>query len=57
MTDNSRPTQMKQLHSMCRTNLKIWKEFPSGSHNDTVVEPGYFEYIADFINQKVMKRH
>ena len=45
---------MKQLYEICRTNVKIWHEFPSGSHNDTIVEPKYFDYISEFINDQVI---
>lgn len=47
---------MKKLYSICRASTKIWKEYPNGHHNDTCAEPGYFDAMADFINEKVMKR-
>jgi hypothetical protein len=46
---------MKDLYGRCRAKLKIWKEFPDGSHNDTIAEEGYFEAIRDFIEQYVLK--
>jgi hypothetical protein len=46
---------MKMLHEKCRAATKIWKEFPEGSHNDTVAEEGYFEAINDFVNDHVIK--
>lgn len=52
-----RPSHMKTLYDTCRTNVKIWKEFPSGAHNDTVVEPGYFDSIREFINEQLIMRH
>ena len=45
---------MKELYNLCRAEKKIWKEMPNGHHNDTVAEPFYFNYIADFINQYVV---
>jgi abhydrolase domain-containing protein 13 len=54
MLTSSSPAHMKQLFDICRTNVKIWREFASGSHNDTVVEPNYFEYIAEFISDQVI---
>ncbi|KAL2350681.1 BEM46 family protein-like protein [Cryomyces antarcticus] len=47
------PTHMKQLYDVCRAEPKIWKELPNGSHNDTVAEPGYFQYIEEFIRNYV----
>lgn len=44
---------MKTLHEVCVCPVKIWKEFPNGTHNDTVGEEGYFETIHDFLNQVV----
>lgn len=50
-----RPSHMQQLYSICRSKTKIWKTIPNGSHNDTVAEPNYFQYIADFIREQVLK--
>ncbi|KAL9123069.1 MAG: hypothetical protein Q9187_000371 [Circinaria calcarea] len=50
------PSHMEQLYSLCRSSTKIWKAMPNGTHNDTVAEPYYFNYIADFINDHVLKR-
>jgi len=50
------PSHMEQLHALSIASVKIWKPFESGCHNDTVAEPDYFTYIADFINEKVMRR-
>ena len=47
---------MKELFDLCPSKVKIWKEFPDGSHNDTVAEPGYFECIENFIKIHVEKR-
>ena len=40
---------MKKLFELCRADVKIWKEFPEGSHNDTIAETGYFEAIDEFV--------
>jgi hypothetical protein len=45
---------MKALYELCRAKTKIWKEFPDGSHNDTVAEEGYFDAIDDFIVKEVL---
>ena len=47
---------MAELYSMCKTKIKVWKDLPDGSHNDTVTEPHYFYYIADFIDDVVTER-
>lgn len=44
------PAHMKALYDCCKTK-KVWRELPNGSHNDTVGEPGYFEYIYEFIKK------
>jgi len=56
LTDRIRssPSHMKGLYDGSRAHVKIWKDFPGGQHNDTVAEPHYFEYIADFIVNQVM---
>ena len=47
-------SHMKGLFDLCKARTKIWKEFPDGSHNDTIAEAGYFDYINDFINAQVL---
>lgn len=41
---------MRQLYEISTSSHKIWKPFPGGDHNSSVVEPGYFEAVADFVN-------
>ncbi|KAI4088709.1 MAG: hypothetical protein LQ348_006385 [Seirophora lacunosa] len=43
------PSHMKQLYSICQVEKKIWREFPNGSHNDTIAEPGFFDRIVEFV--------
>ena len=45
---------MRELYKLCRASNRSFKEFPNGSHNDTVAEPGYFQHFADFINKQVL---
>jgi hypothetical protein len=45
---------MKTLYGLCIAPVKIWKDFPQGSHNDTVVEEGYFNAIDEFILVEVL---
>lgn len=42
---------MRQLYELSTAPTKIWKPLPSGDHNSSVLEEGYFEAIADFIAQ------
>lgn len=44
---------MEQLYNLCRAKKKVWKTIPNGTHNDTIAEPRYFEYIIDFIDEVV----
>ncbi|KAG5463263.1 MAG: hypothetical protein BJ554DRAFT_630, partial [Olpidium bornovanus] len=38
------PAHMKELFKLCPTQgKKVWKSFPRGEHNDTCLQPGYFE--------------
>lgn len=46
---------MQHLYSVCRAKTKIWKALPNGTHSDTVAEPNYFQYIAEFIREQVLK--
>jgi len=50
------PSHMQQLHKLSRAKTKVWKTFPNGSHNDTIMEAGYFHAIADFIGTYVVER-
>lgn len=42
---------MRQLYELSTAPTKIWKAFPGGDHNSSVIEDGYFDAIADFIAQ------
>ncbi|KAF2749268.1 BEM46 family protein [Sporormia fimetaria CBS 119925] len=48
-------SHMAQLFQICRSKVKIWKELPNGTHNDTVAEPKYFDYIDAFIAEHVVR--
>ncbi|KAF2281016.1 BEM46 family protein-like protein [Westerdykella ornata] len=48
-------SHMAQLFKLCRSQPKILREFPNGTHNDTVAEPGYFVYIDSFIAEHVAR--
>ncbi len=46
---------MAQLFAVCGALNKVWKELPNGTHNESILEPGYFEFIEEFVNEDVMK--
>ena len=48
-----RPSHMKQLFKLCKARTIVWKELPYGDHNSTVAEPGYFNYMDQFIQAYV----
>ncbi|KAL2168114.1 hypothetical protein VTG60DRAFT_378 [Thermothelomyces hinnuleus] len=45
------PIHMKRLHDLSRAPIKVWKPLPGGDHNSSVVEEGYFEAIAEFLER------
>ena len=47
---------MRQLYTICRSKRKVWKEFPNGRHNESILEPGYFETIANFVIDEVLEK-
>ncbi|THY10297.1 alpha/beta hydrolase BEM46/Esterase/lipase/thioesterase [Aureobasidium pullulans] len=48
------PSHMKRLFDICRSEPKIWKEFPYGDHNNTVTEAGYFHYVQEFLDKYIV---
>lgn len=47
---------MKKLYDVCTSKSKEWRELPNGTHNDTVAEDGYFDYIHDFIKDSMNRK-
>lgn len=43
------PAHMDALFAKCRSDNKVFKSFPDGTHNDTCIKPKYFESISDFL--------
>lgn len=43
------PAHMDALFERCKSEIKVWKEFPEGTHNDTCIKPKYFESIGEFL--------
>lgn len=48
------PSHMKKLLSVCRAKSITWRTIPNGSHNNSVAEPDYFQFIFDFIKEKAL---
>lgn len=40
---------MRRLYELSTSPGKVWKAFPAGDHNSSVLEEGYFEAITDFM--------
>lgn len=48
---------MRRLHDTCTSKqLKDWIQFPHGMHNDTCMQPGYFQAIAEYLKTRVLPR-
>ncbi|KAL1956103.1 hypothetical protein VTO42DRAFT_7622 [Malbranchea cinnamomea] len=47
-------SHMRQLYHLCNAKSKVLRSFPHGQHNDTVAEPGYFEYIRSFVIDEIL---
>ncbi|CCK72616.1 uncharacterized protein KNAG_0K02530 [Huiozyma naganishii CBS 8797] len=45
------PSHMKKLFELCTSTAKRIFEFPTGHHNDTILQDGYWEIIRDFLDQ------
>ncbi|KAI4260754.1 MAG: hypothetical protein LQ352_000146 [Teloschistes flavicans] len=45
------PSHMKELYASCRTTKKIWRDFPNGTHNETLAQPYFFDYIVHFVRE------
>lgn len=46
------PVHMRTLHAACTSGKKKWRLFERGDHNSTCLEPGYFQAIAEFIQEQ-----
>lgn len=45
------PAHMKALFKLCPSNKKEFFEFPSGTHNDTILQAGYWEIVKTFLEK------
>ncbi|KAG2201551.1 hypothetical protein INT47_007428 [Mucor saturninus] len=51
------PSHMVTLNELSETRgQKTWVAFPNGMHNDTCMQPGYFNAIRDFLETNVLKK-
>ncbi|KAL1871529.1 bem46 protein, variant [Paecilomyces lecythidis] len=50
------PSHMTQLFNLCQSNRKVWRALPNGQHNDSVAEPGYFDYIHSFLTEEILDK-
>jgi pimeloyl-ACP methyl ester carboxylesterase len=48
------PKHMQKLYESCPCDVKDIARFENGTHNDTCIQPGYFEAIKQFY-QKASK--
>lgn len=48
-------SHMRRLYDVCRSDTKVWVPLPNGTHNETVIEPGYFEAFEEFLEKHVAK--
>lgn len=49
------PSHMLRLHALCTSANKRIRTFPTGTHNNTVAMPGYFDAVSDFIDHYIIK--
>ncbi|AMD18594.1 HBL308Wp [Eremothecium sinecaudum] len=45
------PAHMKTLFDLCPSTSKQFFTFPLGYHNDTIVQPGYWDIVHDFLQK------
>lgn len=46
---------MKRLYDVCRSDVKVFVPLPDGTHNESVMEPGYFEAFEEFVDEHIAK--
>lgn len=47
------PRMMRMLHTRCGSSVKYLLEFTGGSHNDTWIIDGYYQGLANFLNERL----
>ncbi|CAO3702029.1 unnamed protein product [Rhizopus stolonifer] len=48
------PSHMVELRDLSESPNKTWTQFPNGMHNDTFMQPGYFNAIRDFLEKSAL---
>ncbi|KAI9674443.1 MAG: hypothetical protein M1817_001781 [Caeruleum heppii] len=49
------PSHMTQLYRLSRAKTKIWHPLPEGTHNESILQPGYFEALRNFVVNVVIR--
>lgn len=47
------PLHMKQLFELSTSERKIFREFEKGFHNDTVIQPHYWDFFFEFCRNEI----
>ncbi|GME97560.1 hypothetical protein B5S28_g240 [[Candida] boidinii] len=47
------PEHMKKLYDISKSDAKEWHSYPNATHNDTIVQPRYFDIFQTFAQSKV----
>ncbi|ANB11356.1 hypothetical protein AWJ20_4162 [Sugiyamaella lignohabitans] len=47
------PNHIRELYEMSKADVKEFKLYPKGTHNDTCVQDGYWTDVYQFIHNKV----
>ncbi|KAH3661614.1 hypothetical protein OGAPHI_006462 [Ogataea philodendri] len=45
------PAHMRTLYELSRSQTKTWVEFPGAHHNDTIVQPKYWDFFYEFMRK------
>lgn len=45
------PLHMKLLYKLCPSSLKQFVELPQGTHNDTIIQDGYWVVVKEFLQK------
>lgn len=47
------PSHFKELFDLCPSKYKLQKIYPKGTHNDTPMQPGYWQDMHEFLLRKI----
>lgn len=51
------PEHMDRIYALSKSEDKVMYKFENSLHNDTVIQPGYWEKVQEFIDDKVSSSH